>query len=82
MWKAASVLMRAEGLKIPPLGLVGITLTSLQSFDFLSGILQSLRVNIQIYKNIPAEVCSAATQVCFYIVIIFVVVKKSNRSSQ
>lgn len=67
------MLLRAEGLKFPPLRLVGITGTSVQSFEFLSEILQSLWANsdILICSNIPAKLCSAATEVCFYFGILF-----------
>lgn len=77
------MLLRAEGLKNPPLRLVGITVMSVQSFEFLSEILQSLweTFDILICSHIPAKVCSAATEVCFYFVILFFVVKKSNHSS-
>lgn len=81
-WKAASMWLRAEGLKIPPLQ-VAVTVTSVMSFEFLSlkffgpcgHILISWYAHIFLQRS-----ASAAAEVCFYSFtlcdLIFVIVVK------
>lgn len=70
--EGCSMLLRAEG-DIPPLLLVGITVTSVPSLERLSELLRSLWANfgILICSQAPAKVCGAATHVCVYFVVFY-----------